>query len=70
MKYTVLKIFEEDYGCEGVPENAELMCSVLVRDESGNEKWLKIADKYLTDNNIDVGDIIDHDKLCPTCFSS
>ena len=34
MRYTVLKIFEEDYGCEGVPDDAEPMCSVLVRDNN------------------------------------
>ena len=60
MKYTVLKIFEEDYGCEGVPENEEPMCSVLVRDENGSEKWLKIADKHLNDNNIKEGDVIEY----------
>lgn len=59
MRYTILKIFEEDYGCEGVPENEEPMCSVLVRDTDGHEKWLKIADSYLTENNIRTGDTIE-----------
>lgn len=62
MKYKVLKIFEEDYGCEDVPENEEPMCNILVRDDSNNEKWLKLADSYLTDNNIREGDIIELDK--------
>ncbi|MCR5600100.1 MAG: hypothetical protein K6G33_05100 [Ruminococcus sp.] len=59
MKYTVLEIFEEDYGCEGVPENEEPMCSVLVRNENGIEKWLKISDNYLTQHNIRKGEAIE-----------
>jgi len=51
MKYTILKIFEEDYGCEGIPEGEELMCSVLVRDTNGNEKWLRVPDSRLTGLN-------------------
>ena len=55
MKYTIIDIVEEDYGCEGVPENEEPMCSVLARDSSGYERWLRIADPYLTANRLDVG---------------
>ena len=62
MRYTVLKIFEEDYGCVGVPDDAEPMCSVLVRDADSNEKWLKLPDSYLTENNILEGSCIELDK--------
>ena len=57
-EYTVLKIYEVDYGCEGVPDDSELMCSVLVKNADGAEKWLKIADKWLTDNKVTVGSVI------------
>ena len=59
MKCTIMRIVEEDYGCEGVPENEEPMCSVLVRDSEGNDKWVKMSDKYLTDNNLNVGSEIE-----------
>ena len=59
MKYTILRIEEEDYGCEGVPDNEELMCSVLVRDASGCEKWVKVPDRYLTENSLMPGDTME-----------
>ncbi len=61
MQYTILKIMEEDYGCEGIPEDEELMCSVLVRDENGCEKWLKLADSYLTSHKLDIGSVFTSD---------
>ena len=35
MRYTILDIIEWDYGCEGIPDGEEPMCSVVVRDEKG-----------------------------------
>ena len=55
MIYKILRIIEEDYGCEGIPEGEELMCSVLVSDENGNEKWLKMPDSFLTEHNLSKG---------------
>ena len=49
MKYKVIDISEEDYGCEGIPEDSELMCT---------QKRLKIADRYLRENDIDIGSVI------------
>lgn len=57
--YKVIDITEEDYGCEGIPEGSELMCSVLVKSQSGEEKWLKYPDRYLRENNIDIGSEIE-----------
>ena len=52
---------EEDYGCEGIPEGSELMCSVLIESSDGTQKWLKIADRYLRENDIDIGSVITAD---------
>lgn len=35
MKYKILKIYNDDYGCEGIPEGHEPMCSVLIQDSKG-----------------------------------
>ena len=59
-EYTVLKIYEDDYGCEGIPDDSELMCSVLVRSTDGKEKWGKIADKWLAENNVRNGFLRQH----------
>ena len=57
MQYKILKIYDDDYGCEGVPEDQEPMCSVLIQDSKGNEQWVKLSDTYLTENNLSEGDI-------------
>lgn len=59
MTYKIKEITEEDYGCEGVPEGGELMCSVLV----DGEKWLRIADRLLRENSLDVGSDVDEAAL-------
>ena len=56
MQYKILKIYDDDYGCEGVPEGQEPMCSVLIQDSKGNEQWVKLSDTYLTENNLSEGD--------------
>lgn len=59
MKYTIIEIIEWDYGCEGIPDGEEPMCSVLVRDENSSEKIIKLSDRYLTENHLNVGDTIE-----------
>ncbi|GEM_PF-39340 len=56
---TVLRILDEDYGCEGVPDGEEPMCRVLVRDKNSTEFWIKIPDSYLTKNAVREGDMIE-----------
>lgn len=41
MKYKVIDISEEDYGCEGIPEDSELMCSVLIESSDGTKKMVE-----------------------------
>lgn len=62
MKYKVIDISEEDYGCEGIPEGSELMCSVLLESTEGTRKWVKIADSYLRENGIDIGSVVTYDQ--------
>ena len=59
MKYTILEIYEEDHGCEGLMPGEELMDMVYVRDESGQERWLRIPDRIGKD--LESGDEIDYD---------
>ncbi len=61
--YRVLKIYEEDYGCEGIPEDSELMCSVLLSSNKGVNEWKKIPDKWLNENNVKTGSFILLSKL-------
>lgn len=45
MKFTILEIYEEDHGCEGLMPGEELMDMVYVRDPEGKERWLRIPDR-------------------------
>ena len=55
MRYEIIEITEDDYGCEGIPENEELMCTVLLRGENGSEKQIRLADSFLSENDIKRG---------------
>ena len=59
MQYKILNIYEEDYGCEGVPEGQEPMCRVQIQDEKGTEQWISIADRVLREQNLQEGDFIE-----------
>lgn len=59
MKYKVLEIFDEDYGCEGVAEGAEPMCNIVLSDNNGNRKIMKLSEQYIAEKKISEGDIID-----------
>lgn len=59
MKYTVLEIYEEDHGCEGLQPGEELMDMVYVRDPEGSERWLRIPDRI--GQSLRPGDLIEHE---------
>ena len=58
MKYEITDIYEEDYGCEGIPEDGELMCIVALRDENGIEKHVRLSDSFITENSLKKGGYI------------
>ncbi len=58
LPYTIIKIEDEDYGCEGIPDGKEPQCNVLVKNEFDDEKWIKLTDRYLTENTLSEGGII------------
>ncbi|MBP5580134.1 MAG: hypothetical protein J6X56_11800 [Ruminococcus sp.] len=58
MKYEIINIFEEDYGCEGIPDNEELMCIVALRDENGIEKHVRLSDSFITENDLKKGGFV------------
>lgn len=56
MKYIVKQILEPDYGCEERPENYVAMDKVLLRNESGQEIEMEVADDELYQKRINEGD--------------
>ncbi len=62
MTFVVRNIYEEDFGCEGRPEGAELSCILDLRSDTGEEIEVKVTDAELTEKKIDVGDWVYFDS--------
>ena len=60
--YTVERIEELDFGCEGRPEGMKDMVRVFLRGENGEEESLKIADAWLYAHGIDEGSKVELTK--------
>lgn len=56
-KYKITKILEDDYGCEDRTDDYMPRVIVYLKSED-IETTIKQVDKYLYDNDIDVGDMV------------
>jgi len=56
--YRVIRILEEDFGCEGRPEGHAPMCTVQLDDEDGKTLIMKVKDAELYEKHIDEGDYV------------
>jgi len=54
--YKVIRIIEEDFGCEGRPDGYEPMCTVQLQAADGEDFFLKVKDKELYAKDIGEGD--------------
>ena len=65
MTYRVLRIDEQLYGCEELPEGQLVCCDVLLEDETGERRVIAYPDAALTRLGIDEGDTgrLDHHTL-------
>ena len=55
MRYTITKITEPDFGCEGLPEGEERVDLVQLRAEDGSERTVSVPDELLYRLGLDVG---------------
>lgn len=56
--YQIIDIYEEDHGCEGIPDDEEPMDQVLLRSEDDTEHWVRIPDALLLQKDWKEGDWI------------
>lgn len=56
--YRVLRIDEQLYGCEELPEGQPVLCDVLLEDAAGHRREIAYPDKELTALGIDEGDLV------------
>ena len=57
-RYRVLRIDEQLYGCEELPEGQPVLCDVLLEDPSGQRRVLAYPDAELTRLDIHEGDTV------------
>ena len=57
-RYRVVRIEEQMYGCEELPEGPEVCCDVTVEAANGTRKTLSCPDAELTRQGIDEGDTV------------
>lgn len=62
MLYTVERIEELDFGCEGRPEGMKDMVRVILKGDNGGEESMKVEDDWLYVNRIDEGSRVELDK--------
>ena len=58
MTYRVLRIDEQLYGCEELPEGQLVCCDVLLEDETGERRVIAYPDAALTRLGIDEGSMV------------
>lgn len=54
---TVINIYDDDYGCEERLPGDPKMAIVVLKDDDGTEKELRVSDDFLTENKIEEGSI-------------
>ena len=59
--YTVERIEDLDFGCEGRPEGMKDMVRVILQGDNGEEESIKVEDDWLYAHEIDEGDRVELD---------
>lgn len=54
--YIITKIFDHDFGCEGIQDGSELLVDLSIRDVDGNALEVSVSDSELVKKNINEGD--------------
>ena len=55
-KWTIRHVFDGDFGCEERPAGQEgLMVSVTLENETGEKRYVTVADEWLRARGLDVG---------------
>lgn len=54
--YTVTRIDDPDFGCEGLQDGETAMAVIYLSDGCTNQKVIEISDALLYSKNINVGD--------------
>ena len=64
----VVRIEEDEYGCEELPEGQEPQVRVILEDEKGDQTAVKASDRLLRERGIDEGDLVTVDAGGGICI--
>lgn len=53
--YKITDIIEDEFGCEGRPEGEEPMVTILLVDDTGKQRSIRMADKLAYEKKLDIG---------------
>lgn len=53
-KYKITDIIEDEFGCEGRPEE-EPMVTILLVDDTGKQRSIRMEDKLAYEKKLDIG---------------
>lgn len=53
--YRITDIVEDEFGCEGRPEGEEPMVTIILVDDDGKQRSIRMADKLAYEKELDVG---------------
>ena len=54
-KYKITDIIEDEFGCEGRPEGEEPMVTILLVDDTGKQRSIRMEDKLAYEKKLDIG---------------
>lgn len=63
MKYTIKDITEADYGCEELPDGAQVMCRLVLETEDGMETVREVPDEKACGAHLAAGQIITDEQI-------
>ena len=55
--WKIKQIFDGDFGCEELAPGEKPKVSVTLENQEGQTKLVSVEDAWLTENNLDVGDV-------------
>lgn len=62
--YKITDIIEDDHGCEGFMPGEEPMVTLVLENESGDKKFLRIYDKKAYEMGLDIGTTLSDEFIC------
>ncbi|MCR5605024.1 MAG: hypothetical protein K6G27_15165 [Lachnospiraceae bacterium] len=61
--WKIVQIFDGEYGCEELAPGEKPKVSLTLENEDSEQKYLTVEDEWLTENNLNVGDIWPKESL-------